>query len=64
MSDRPDLPGWLRPLWVRIAFVIGPAVIAAIDFSNGNAMWGALFAAAALWGAYSLIYAYPPDERR
>jgi hypothetical protein len=65
MADRrPPLPSWLRPLWLRIVVVVLPAAWAAVEFFHGQPVWGLLFGAAAVWGAYTLIYDPPPDESK
>jgi hypothetical protein len=63
-EEKPPLPDWLRPLWVRIAFVVLPAAWAAFEFANGQAVWGLLFGAAAAWGAYTLLYQQQPPTGR
>jgi hypothetical protein len=62
-SQKPPLPNWLRPLWVRILFVVIPAVWAGVEFYAGAQMWGVLFGAVALWGGYPLLYDYRPDDQ-
>jgi hypothetical protein len=64
MSDKPPVPTWLRPVWVRAIFVIFPLVWAMFEFWRGDAIWGALFIAAAIWGGYTLFYTFSdPDQR-
>ncbi len=60
MQEKPPIPGWLRPLWIRIAVVALPAAWAIFEFSNGQAVWGTLFGGVAAWGAYTLLYDFKP----
>ena len=59
-KDRPrrfldtDHP-MLRPLWVRVLIVAVCAVWAAVEFSTGSPLWGAVFLAFggyAFWGFF------------
>ncbi|MHA3980155.1 hypothetical protein ACW9UR_21000 [Halovulum sp. GXIMD14794] len=52
------------PLWRRILVVALAGGWAVVEFLSGNPLWGALFAAAAAWCAWSffVIFDPPSDE--
>ncbi|MFN8828320.1 MAG: hypothetical protein ACK50Q_12225 [Labrys sp. (in: a-proteobacteria)] len=60
MSEKP-VPDWMKPLWVRLSLVILPSVWAVVEAINEQWMWAALFGAAGVWGAYTLIAKFDPD---
>ncbi len=49
MQSRPPLPDWLKPLPVRLFFVLLAAGWSLFEFYNGQMVWGALFAAVTVW---------------
>jgi hypothetical protein len=61
MSDgsKPPFPDWLKPLWVRVAFIVLAGAWSAFEFVSGQTIWGVLFGAAAVWGVYQLILSRP-----
>lgn len=60
MTEKP-VPNWLKPLWVRIALVVLPAVWAGFEASQQQWVWALLFGAAAVWGLWTLILKFDPD---
>lgn len=46
---------FFRKAWVRVATVVLPAAMAALDFSMGSPGWGMIFAAAAAWALWELF---------
>jgi hypothetical protein len=61
MPEQNPLPGWLKPLPMRIAVTVLPALWSAFEFYSGQAVWGALFLGVAGWGLYTLILKPPPS---
>ncbi|MDQ0474853.1 hypothetical protein [Labrys wisconsinensis] len=61
-KPQQPVPNWMKPLWVRLAFVIAPAAWAAMEALNGQTMWAAMFGAAALWGLWTLVVKFEPDD--
>jgi hypothetical protein len=60
MQEKPPLPSWMEPLWVRALCVVVPAAWAIFEFWNAEAVWGVIFCSVSAWGLYSLIIAYKP----
>lgn len=58
---RHPLPGWLRPLPVRLAFIAAPAAWAVLEALQGDTEWAVMVAAVAAWGAWTLVIRYEPD---
>jgi hypothetical protein len=58
MSERPHIPNWLRPLWVRIAVVVLPLAWSGFELWRGDPLWCLLFFAVGVWGAYTMLYDY------
>jgi hypothetical protein len=54
MPQQPT-PNWMKPLWVRLLFVILPAIWAGVEALYGQQMWALLFGAVAAWGAWTLL---------
>ncbi|NNU80851.1 DUF3329 domain-containing protein [Halovulum dunhuangense] len=52
-----------RPLWRRVVIVAVCLGWAAVEFSRGANAWGALFLAAGLFAAWSLLIAWRPDDK-
>ena len=55
MAEQKPVPTWMRPLWVRLAFVIAPAAWACFEAVYGEQFWALLFGAAAAWGLWTLV---------
>lgn len=60
--DNKPLPGWLRPLWVRVLFCILPLVWSVFEFTRGDPTWGGVFVLLAAWGVWSLILRQRPRD--
>lgn len=50
------------PLWRRIAVVAVTAGWAMVEFATGTPFFGVLFAAIAVWSAYSFFFAFDPKD--
>jgi hypothetical protein len=48
----------MRPLWVRLLFVLAPGAWAVLEAMNNQGMWAVLFAATAAWGFWTLVIKY------
>ncbi|WP_244616130.1 hypothetical protein [Rhizobium sp. RU20A] len=57
----PDHP-FYRPLWVRLLIVGFTSGWTAVEFMNGNEMWGYLFLAMAAYTGASLLLFYKPKD--
>ena len=55
MASPQPIPPWMRPLWVRLAFVVLPALWAGFEVLYGQQFWALLFGATAAWGFWTLI---------
>jgi hypothetical protein len=55
MADPRPVPDWMKPLWVRLVFVVLPALWALFELAYGDQFWALLFGAAAAWGAWTLL---------
>jgi len=53
---------FFRPLWRRIAVVVGCAVWAALEFYGGSSTWGLIALAFAAYGAWQFFYLYKPAD--
>lgn len=62
MAQRQPTPGWMKPLWVRLALVVLPAAWAIAETLFGQQMWALMFGAAAAWGLWTLIIKYDENE--
>lgn len=49
-----------RPLWVRLLIVAACTVWATIEFYYNQPFWGTIVGGIAIYGAYTLLYAYKP----
>jgi hypothetical protein len=64
-GPRQPVPTWMRPLWVRLLFVLAPAAWAVVEGMNAQGLWAMLFGATAVWGFWTLIVKYeePKDPK-
>lgn len=53
---------FFRPLWLRAAIVLACAAWAVVEWTQGQTGWALLAAAAAGYGAWSLLVAYRPGS--
>jgi hypothetical protein len=55
MPEPRPVPDWMKPLWVRLVFVVLPALWALFELLYGEPFWALLFGAAAAWGFWTLV---------
>jgi uncharacterized membrane protein YjjB (DUF3815 family) len=55
VADPRPVPDWMKPLWVRLVFVVLPALWAVFELAYGDQFWALLFGGAAAWGAWTLL---------
>lgn len=56
MSKNPDLPSYLRPLWVRVFLTLGLGAWTIVEAVQAHSpMWMALFALATLYCFWEFI---------
>ena len=57
MPANQPVPAWMRPLWVRLLFVLAPGAWAVLEAMNIRAV-GRPVAATAAWGFWTLVIEY------
>jgi hypothetical protein len=53
-------PNWMKPLWVRLLFSIAPGAWAMVEVLNAQLGWAMMFAAASVWGFWTLVLKFEP----
>jgi hypothetical protein len=61
MANQP-VPTWMKPLWVRLLFIVLPGAWAIVEALQGQALWAVLFGAASLWGLWTLIIKFDDSD--
>lgn len=56
MAENPDLPSYLRPLWVRVLLTVGLGAWTIVEVVQAHStLWMALFALATLYSLWEFI---------
>ncbi len=53
---------FFKPLWIRIAVVVAPALWAGVELMTGQTFWGVLFLAISALAFHGLFIAFNPRE--
>lgn len=53
---------FFKPLWIRIAVVVAPALWAVVELASGQTFWGVLFLAISAVAFHGLFIAFSPRE--
>ncbi|UIJ73139.1 DUF3329 domain-containing protein [Aurantimonas sp. HBX-1] len=64
MASKEAQHPFYRPLWVRIAIVSAVIGWSALEWANGETIWGVLTAGIAAWGIWMFFITYDPDAPR
>ncbi|MEH6719091.1 MAG: DUF3329 domain-containing protein [Aurantimonas endophytica] len=64
MASKEAQHPFYRPLWVRIAITAVVIGWSALEWANGETIWGALTAGIAGWAIWMFFITYDPDAPR